>query len=268
MSYEVAEFQSRRVAKPNAVHRALRLCLIAALLLATACKRDAQQPGRRAQAAKGPQSQATVVTIRTTVGNATTAHAIVIASNRARSTDEQDEWRLYDLRANTVTFVDDVEKTYRTEKLDALLAQRRVRLANALPGHIPQVRFAQTQEAKPLHGVNAQRAIVSANGYRRELWLGKHPAIPPRLFAMMQASAPPSTELAPMMRAADAALLEVEGFPLIDHSEVAGIVVDRSVASIEQKPVADALLAIPRDYKDVTPKPKPTAPPANRRRAS
>jgi hypothetical protein len=198
-----------------------------------------------------------VITIRTTVGAATTAHAIVIAGDRARSTDEYDEWRLFDLKANSVTFVDDVTKTYRTEKLDALLARRRAKLATAMPPHIPAVKFAETRDAKVLHGVNAQRAVVSAGAYKRELWLAKHPSIPPRLFALMQASAPPSTEFAPMMRAADESLLALEGFPLADHSEVAGIIVDRSVAAIEQKPMSESLLAIPREYRDLTPKPAP-----------
>src|SRR5205085_8023047 len=79
-------------------------------------------PPAAKQAAPGPRTRATVVTIQTTIqpGNKTTSHTLVIANGRARSSDELDSWRLFDLANGRVTFVSDVEKTYRTVPLAQL----------------------------------------------------------------------------------------------------------------------------------------------------
>jgi hypothetical protein len=64
-----------------------------------------------------------------------------------------------------------------------------------------------------------------------------------------------------MMRAVDEALLSARGFPLIDRAEITygkqKMVVERTVTAIEKKQVAENALTVPRDYKDLTPKPAP-----------
>jgi len=49
------------------------------------------------------RSGPTVVTIQTTIqpANKTYTHTLVIANDRARSSDEVDEWRLFDFREKT-----------------------------------------------------------------------------------------------------------------------------------------------------------------------
>jgi hypothetical protein len=227
--------------------------LVAALFLVCAACKPAPQQTAKPAAASGPQVRATVVTIRTTTlpDNKTTTHTIVIAGDHARATNEHDTWRLYDTRANTVTFVDDIAKTARTEPLAQLLKRRRAAFANALPDHYP--RATLTHGAKrTLQGVTAEQSIITAAAFRHELWLAEHPAIPRGLFALMHASDTLSSPLAPMMRTADEALVTTRAFPLAEHIEVAygksKIVVDRSVVSIAQQDVPASLVTVPGSY--------------------
>jgi hypothetical protein len=212
--------------------------------------------------------RATVLTVQTLTepGHKTTSHEIVIAKGRARSTDELDEWRLYDLDRNTVTFVDDLARTVRTVGVADAATARRAAVAAPVPDGMPRATFAETNVSKPLQGIIARQSVVKLGGYQRELWIANHPLIPPRLFAAMQATQPATTPLAPVMRAADEALLDVKGFPLADHAELpygnSRLIVHSAVTKIEQRDVPQALLTIPPGYKDVT------APPASRRPVS
>lgn len=231
--------------------------LLLLLAITIACKPAPKQPSKPGA---GPQVNGTVLTIRTAIGDQVANHELVIANGRARSTNEQDVWRLFDTKANTVTFVDDIEKTIRTESLDALLGKRRATLAAAVPSHYPRARLTHG-ERKAILGVNAQQAVVELGAYRRELWIAEHPQIPAGLFAMMLASDAPASPLAPIMQRVDEELLRVRGFPLADKAELpfgkGKSVVDRSVAGIAPRQVPEAMLAIPRDYRDLTPKPAP-----------
>jgi len=232
------------------------------LLLALVCAGCKQQaPQQKAPPAAGPQLRATVVTIRTTLepDRKTLLHTLVIGGGRARSTDEQDQWRLFDMKAKTVTFVDDIAKTARTESLDSLLKKHRERLAEPLPPHYPRAYVKRTGEKRTMQGVTAEETRIDVGGYRRELWLAEHRAIPGGLFAMMQASDGPSSPLAPMMRAADDVLTRTPGFPLLDRGEVTigdkKRVTDREVVGIAERNVPQALLSVPAGYRDLTPKP-------------
>lgn len=239
--------------------RRLPILLLFALVLA--CK-ETPKPGAAAKSGPGPQFTAAVVSVRTTVepGETVTNHEIVIANGRARSTGEQDVWRLFDTKANTVTIVDDVEKTYRTEQLPVLLQRRRASLAAAIPSHYPRATLTHG-DRKPLLGVNAQQHVIAIGGYRRELWIAEHPQIPDELFAMMIAGDTVSSPLAPIMQRVDEELLRVRGFPLADTAEVAygerKHVIERTVTGIASRGVPEAMLRIPRDYEDKTPKPPP-----------
>ncbi|HEX2060577.1 MAG TPA: hypothetical protein VHK90_07540 [Thermoanaerobaculia bacterium] len=201
------------------------------------------------------------MTIRTTNEHAKTTrdHTIVIAGDRARATNERDVWRIFDTKANTVTFVDDIDRTVRTEPLTAFIARRRKANAESIPPYFRRVAFRRMNESRVLAGASARRHVIESGGYRRELWLAEHPAIPRGLFAMMHASETPTSPLAPMMRAVDEALMATRGFPLLDRTEVpfadGTLVVERTVMSVVQRDVPEAMLAVPRGYKDLTPKP-------------
>lgn len=224
------------------------------LAFCVACKPAQQQQQSAKTSAAGPQVRAAVVTIRTTAGEKSHDHQVIIAGSRARSTGEHDVWRLYDTKANTVTFVDDIERTIRTEPLSAVAARRRAATAAAIPPQYPRARLVRTNETKPLHGAAARAVAIESGTYRRELWLAEHPLIPPGLFAMMHVSDTPAAPLAPMMSAVDQALANERGFPLADKATMGDkVVVERNVTSIVQRDVPEALLALPKGYKDTTP---------------
>ena len=226
--------------------------LLLLLVVCIACK-PAPPPPKKTAAA-GPQVRATVITIRTTVDKRTIDQALVIADGRARFTAENDTWRLFDTKKNTVTFVDDLEKTIRTEPLASILARRRTANAATIPLELSPARFARTNEKKVLQGVNAQRSVIETGAYRRELWLAEHPSIPSGLFAMMHVSEKQSSPLAPMMGAVDAALAAERGFPLLDRATLGDdVIIERAVTAIAQRDVPESVIVLPKDYKDVTP---------------
>lgn len=238
----------------------LRVALLLSIAIFNACKPAPPQPA--APKAAGPTVRATVVTIRTTMTpeSRTQTRTLVIVGDKARDTGEHEVWRLLDTKANTVTFVDEIERTIRTESMKTILAKRRAIMANGLPAHYPRVRLLRPGTKRPLQGVTAELLVIESGAYKRELWLGEHPAIPRGLFAMMYASDPPTLPLAPMMRAVDEALIDTRGFPLADHAEVPvskdRLIVDRAVISIAVRDVPQTLVAIPKGYRDVTPKPQ------------
>lgn len=229
-----------------------RLCLLVIAVCAS-CK-PAPQPAN--PAAAGPQVRATVVTIRTTIDKKPHDHTLVIAGDRARSTAEHDVWRLFDTRAKTVTVVDDVARTVKTEPLAAIIERREAVNAAALPPHYARAKLARTKEHRELQGVRAEQVTITAGGYKRELWLAEHPAIPAELFAMLHASETPSSPLAPMMRDVDRELVAVRGFPLLDRTTVpvgkGELVVERAVVAISQRDVPESMVAIPKGYEDRT----------------
>jgi hypothetical protein len=234
-----------------------------AIVLAVVCV-SCKQPARPQAArpgAGGPQIDATVVTIRTVVQpeSAARAHTIVIAGDRARDLSETDVWRLFDVKAATVTTVDDIARTVRTDAVASLVNRRRLALRASLPAHYPRADIADTGEKRQLLGTEAAQSLITTGQYRRELWIGRHPAIPDTLYSMMVASEPLTSPLAPAMRAVDDAFLTMRGFPLLDRSELPlakeKMVVERSVTSIARRKVPEAVLTVPKDYLDLTPKP-------------
>ncbi len=188
--------------------------LILVLFAFAACKAEV----KRAPAPAVPQVLATVITIETKIEpeNKTYTHSIVIAGEKARSLDEVDHWRLFDLKASTVTFVDEIAKSYRTEAF--------------VPG---KTDLHAGKETKPLQGVSATLWTESKGGYVHQLWIGNHSAIPPRLFSMMSG-------------------IKAEGFPLAEHAELPyldkKLVVDKTVTRIESKNVPASLFAIAPAY--------------------
>ncbi len=232
------------------------VALLFAAILCVACK-PAPAPPQKAAKPAGPTVRATVVTIRTTIqpGNRTLTHTIVILGDRARSTAEFDIWRLFDTKAKTVTFVDDVERTIRTESLESIAKRRREATAETLPSHYRSARLLRENATRTMQGVTAKQSVIEAGAYHRELWFAEHPSIPPGLFAMMAAAETPSSPLAPMMRAVDEALAKEEGFPLLEHTEIpygeTKMVINRVVTSIAQRDVPQATIAIPKGYRNV-----------------
>jgi hypothetical protein len=245
--------------------RAVYSCLVLAWITLS-CQKT---PPAAMKAATGRQMRATVVTIRTTLqpSNRTTKHTIVIGPDGARSTDEAGTWRLYDFKQNRVTFVDDIEKTFRVEPLATIVERRRRRMLSAPPGDLPASTARATGESRAILGIPASQIIVQQGGYQRQLWFARHPQIPEQLFSMMHVS---DATFVPRraVQQADAFLTAARGFPLVDHAEVSygasKMVVDRVVESVQQRDVSPDLLRVPRHYRESA----ATAPAARRPSAS
>src|SRR5437660_11523168 len=108
-----------------------------------------------------PTIRATVVTIQTTIqpANKTYAHTIVIANNRARSTDEADQWRLFDFAQKQVTFVDNIAHTIRVQSFDDAIAARRAAVARPVPDGMPRAQFVVTHAEKTLQAVATTQSV-------------------------------------------------------------------------------------------------------------
>ena len=185
---------------------------------------------------------ATVLTIETTLqpSKKKVVHSLTIANNRARSGDELDAWRLIDLKANTVTYVDEIARTVRTENVADLIKKHRAALDAALPNYIPRAQITAANGS----------VVIKAGAYTRTMKFGQDPHIPPQLYAIMVASDPSYSPYTPMMQDVDEALMNVRGFPMSDHAELAlddsKMVVDRNVVKVEQKNIDANWLEIPK----------------------
>lgn len=227
------------------------------ILIAFACTKLRHDIHPARPQAGGPRVRATVVTIETVLqpANRTMHHILVFTADRARSSDEVDGWRLFDLKKNQVTFVDDVARTYRTESIDALAAKKRAAVARPLPDGTPRARFAMTSATKPVIGVATRQAVVQLGGYKRELWMAEQSAIPPSLFGMMEASRPAASKFAGITKDVDGALLSLRGFPFADHAEMVygnkKLVIDQTVVKIEQRDVLAGWLNVDPSYKNL-----------------
>ncbi len=208
-----------------------------AVVALAACK-QAKAPFKAVERALEPQVSATVITIQTILQpqNKTYWHAIVIANGRARSSDEIDRWRLFDLLENRIIYVDDLAKTYYAEPIGGAPPPT----PTGTPGDgTPQM--IVTGAKGVIHGMDAVQMIIRFGGYQRELWIGNPPSIPEKLYAMMHASDEGA---------------KLRGFPLIDHAELpygkSKLVVDHRVLKIEQRDVPESFLNVRPDYKEVT----------------
>lgn len=229
------------------------LLLMAPLLVANGCER---RPAQQRQLGAGRQIRATVLTIRTTIRpqNKTFVYWLAIADDRARLGSEVDQWRLFDFQKQTVAFVDDLTRTYRTVAMSSLVAAYRSSARTALPDGIPLAEYVATGNQRTICGINATLSIVRMGGYERELWMADAEDIPPELFSLMLASQPSDSLLRGAMRDVAAALLQIRGFPLADRARLTygntQMSVDREVVRIEAKDVPASWLSIDKDYRE------------------
>lgn len=209
--------------------------------------------------ARGPTVEATVLTIRASSHPPTRAllHRIVVSGSQVRMTDELDRWRLFDLDAKTVTWVDDIAKTTRTVPLDDLVQRRRRQLAQPVPATIRAVSIRRTDEIGTIAGVEAEKWVMELGGYTRELWISREPLVTPDFLRMWIASDPIDEPWAGVMRHVHRTLMSLEGFPVSDRSviqwEGGETLAQRRLVGIETKRVPAALFRVPGDYTDVTP---------------
>lgn len=234
--------------------------LLLLVLAASACSAERTKPpaGVRQSARRVP---ATVLTVRTTVvpGERAYLHKVIVAGTKARLGNEVDRWRLFDLEQRTVTTVDQVARTVRTEAWMDLLRERRRLLATPMPPHVPLARLERGTERQVIAGIAATPRRVVIGGYLREIWFSEEPTAADRLFPLIVATDPIGQPYAGVMRIAFPVLVAETGFPLLDRSTMRfdgeESVVEKRVIRIEQTTVPAVWVEVPPSFEDLTPQP-------------
>lgn len=232
-------------------------------MLFTLSCRKVEQPKPAAPAV--PMVEADVYTFSTTSlpDKRNWLSAVVVSGTKARLTDELDRWRLFDLEANSVTFVNDVEKTFRTETLQSLVRQKSIAERQKMPPDLPRVILARGEGVQVVAGRRVLQYVVQAGSFRREMWFSEEPYIHERLFPLITLSEPIGGPYPAAIASLHRSLAGMRGYPLLEKTTVVygskQTVVERRLARVDHKPVPLSLVRIPADYRDTTPVTAPAA---------
>lgn len=227
--------------------------LAVAVTLAAAC-RDSEQ---KKVSPAVPLIEADVLTLRSTSSDKQESLLdIMVARNKVRFSNELDSWRLIDLEAGTVTFVDAVAETYRTKSLQQLAAEKRRAAQAPLPPFIKPPTFSATGRTETIAGVEASEWVLEMGDYRRELWLSRSPLVHPRFLALSVGSEELGGAYAAAMAPVHTRLMSLEGFPLRERITVPlgkeVLVHERRLERRGKKRVPRALLELPPNYRHLT----------------
>ena len=220
----------------------------------------------------GPLVPATVLTMRTIVpGEKGLLHLVVIAGSQVRLGNESGRWRLIDVDKRTVTFVDEVEKTYVTRSLQELIRAREKTFDEEIPPSIPRAQIEPTGE-REISGIPCRNYRVTMGKYRRDLCLSTKPIAGKSFLALYTASSELDSHYAPAMRTVFAKLTTLEGFPLFDHGEMPFgddlLLIETMLVKAEQKRVPAKWVTVPADFRDASEPARATSPGAGPRPAS
>jgi hypothetical protein len=239
------------------------LLLLALVVAACRGDRPREPAGPRPAARRVP---ATVLTIRTTVvpGDRAYLHKVIVAGTTARIGNEVDRWRLFDIEARTVTTVDEIARTYRTDAWAELLRDRRRLLATPMPPHVPLARFERGDERQVVAGVRAVQRRLVIGDYLREIWFSEDPTAADRLHPLIVVTDPIGQQYAGVMRIAFDQLIAENGFPMVDRSTMRldgeESIVEKRVIRIEQTTVPAVWVELPPAFTDLTPEMRQTTP--------
>jgi hypothetical protein len=207
----------------------------------------------------GPTVEAKVLTIRESHHPPTRAFLspIVVWGAKVRIGTDLDNWRLFDLQEQTVTWVDEIAGTYRVVRAEDLVNRRQRQLRAAVPGGIPLLEGGPTGRTVEVEGIAAEQWLMKLGGYEREIWLTSEPLVGEGFLRMWLASEPVNEAYAGVLRDVEGALMREDGFPVYERSAFAweggAMVSRRRLVSIRTRQVPAALFEIPADYRDVTP---------------
>ena len=261
------------------LHRTAATIVIAIAAL-SGCSDDRSGPEVAKPAAQaaiapisGPTVEATIITVRTVTLPKIReyTHQVVVASGKIRIGDEVDRWRLFDLEQDTVTWVDDITKTFRVHRGDVLRREASAIEGAALPHGIREAEWVRTGGRRNIAGVNAQQYIIRIGAYNRQLWVGSIPRVPEKFLALAFASDMNDGPYRGLMRKVMPAMISLNGFVMLDRSDLPmgteTVSIERTVTAVSQGSIPRGWLAIPPGYRDAT-SVAITGPSAGRRSAS
>ncbi|HVT43884.1 MAG TPA: hypothetical protein VMT00_05790 [Thermoanaerobaculia bacterium] len=209
------------------------------------------------RAAEGPKVRAKVLTIRTTIHPEGKAllHQAVFAGDVIRLGSEVDHRRLFNVREQTVTFVDDIEKTYRTVRLADLVRERQQTLAAPMPVAVAPAQFVDSGTVGEISGFAVRRYVLRLGSYHRELWLSQDEIVPEAFFPLMISSEPISEPFAGVMGDAFRELIQLRGYPVLDQSRMKfgdqTLQIERKLEKVEEKMIPAAWVQVPREYRNL-----------------
>lgn len=212
---------------------------------------------------RGPRVQAKVLSIRTNMSGKPHGfrHLIVHANHRVRIGNEVGSWRLFDLTARTVTTVDEVTRTYRTDSLSTIVRKHRQVLATPIPDLIKPAAVEILPEPTSWNSIPIQRYRIRLGGYRRELWMSTTPILPEPFWVLYLATEPLEGPYAGILQKANGLLLQSTGFPVVDRSDMEYdgkmLVIEKVLEKVDHRAVPASWLEIPRGYQNLSPATKP-----------
>lgn len=234
----------------------------------SACtKPDLPIPGLARLSRPGRRVRARVLSIRTNMSGRPHGfrHLVIYANNRVRIGNEVDSWRLFDLAARTVTTVDDVKRTYKTESLSTVVRKHRQLLATPIPDLIKPAEIEIVPQPESWNNIPIRRYRIRVGGYRRELWMSTTIIIPEPFWVLYLATEPLDGPYAGILQKANGLLLHSTGFPVVDRSDMEydgkKFVIEKVLEKVEDRAVPVSWLEVPAGYKNLTPATKPRAGP-------
>lgn len=183
------------------------------------------------------------------------SYKVVLAGEKMRIGDEADRWRLFDLRGDSVTFVDDVARSYRTVPGIQLRKAAAASSQTPLPGPLSPATILPGTERRTIAGYEARPLFIQLGDYCRELWISDQILVPKGFLALAFASEISDGAYAGVMRKVTPQLLAQQGFVVLDRSSVpAGsriLLVETSLVRAEEGPIPAAWLSIPPGYTNL-----------------
>lgn len=183
------------------------------------------------------------------------SYKVVLADEKMRIGDEADRWRLFDLRDDSVTFVDDIAKSYRTVSGVELRKAAVASSQTALPGPVSPATIVPGTEQRTIAGYEARPLFIQLGDYCRELWISDQMPVPKGFLALAFASELSEGPYAGVMRKVTPQLLAQQGFVVLDRSSVpAGtriLLIETSLVRVEEGSIPAVWLSIPPGYTNL-----------------
>lgn len=196
---------------PHSTLRRLAAFSMIVLLLA-AC-------GGKEKTAEAPQPempsdavQALMLVYETVIGPENRSVRFQVASDGTfvRLGNETENWRLFDTKARTITFVDQTAGTATEVTFDGALAERTALLATAPAEGTPTASIVEGP-GEPERGKATHRIHITVGSFTREILLSKDPLLPGEFFAMKAVTEPLDPRYASIMKDVLPALVRQNG---------------------------------------------------------
>lgn len=228
--------------------------MILLLIVVAGCRQEAAPAPATVETVPG-----TIVTVRTTTDDGRTLqHQILAADGVSRSMHELDRWLLLDFTRDQVIVVDQVAGSWTSSTLAELRDRKESLARGSVPASFPDAEVRRSGRSQRIAGLMADEYVITAGGFRRELWLSREPILDPDYLRLRLGAEQPGGSFPAALARLQLQLMDLDGFPLLDV-----VTLDvgeenwgsrREVVSIQQAPVATSRLRIPDGFQEASAK--------------